>query len=391
VQATRGAIDSASASADEASALARDAPADIVLATLWFPLFRATLDADRRAAAEAVHAIADVAPRALVDPGAAPSMVNAINIVLETLLDGRGSASTKPPHRLDKITWPIANLGHLARAGTARWLARAGQSESARALLGSIAASMLADLDRDMYWPGTVWAVSDAVYELGDEERAQALYESVVPFDGLLLIDPAGVFSVAPITPSRCSRPQHSAQVTPAGTSTPPVRSIAASARHGGTNLSTTCAPRWSTDRDEVRGPARSHQNATSGRLRLSRSCVRKTRLAREAATAGDTTRGLVFRANQQMRALEEAAQQVARSCCGRLTAAGNSLSTPPKLTRLRPTGPTPAIRTCTMNRQRAAPSTYSMFQRGGPMICISTLVPSLALVKLAMCGCAPE
>jgi len=194
VQATRGAIDAADASADEAFALAHDAPADIVLATLWYPLFRATLVGDRGAAASAARAIADVAPRALVDPGAAPSMVNAIDIVLDTLLGGRETGRQLQPYRLDTITWPLANLGHLAHAGTAMQLTRAGQPDAARAVLGSVAPSMLADLDRDMYWPGVVWTASEAVCALGDEERAQALYDGVAPFAGVLLIDPAGVF-----------------------------------------------------------------------------------------------------------------------------------------------------------------------------------------------------
>ena len=38
------------------------------------------------------------------------------------------------------------------------------------------------------------------------------------------------------------------------------------------------------------------------------------------------------------------------------------------------------------MKVQRASLSTYSMFQRGGPMICINTLVPSLAL-RLRLCA----
>ena len=52
----------------------------------------------------------------------------------------------------------------------------------------------LEHLVRDMYWPGVVWALSQAASLLGDEARARALYPGVAPFAGQLLIDPAGAF-----------------------------------------------------------------------------------------------------------------------------------------------------------------------------------------------------
>jgi DNA-binding SARP family transcriptional activator len=194
LHAMRAEMASASACADDASTLARDAPPDILLATLWFPLFRATVAGDQRAARTASTAIAEVAPRALVDPDAASSMVNGINFVLATLLGLGNGTSTMPLVRLDKIAWPQANLGHIARAGTALRLVEEGQRDSALAVLAASTPSAISDLDRDMYWPGVVWTMSRAVCALGDEKLATILYKQVESFEGHLLIDPAGVF-----------------------------------------------------------------------------------------------------------------------------------------------------------------------------------------------------
>jgi hypothetical protein len=185
-------IDSASRCATEAATLAGDTAPDIVLATMWFPLFRATLDGDLKAALAAADTTGDVARRALTDPDAASSMVNAIKMVARTLLDTDQEHASTRPLGLDEIVWPQPNLGYIARAGAAMFLVRTGQPDAARAVLAPITPAGLSMLERDMYWPGVVWTVSTVAHLLGDATRAAALYPGVLPFAGQLLVDPAG-------------------------------------------------------------------------------------------------------------------------------------------------------------------------------------------------------
>jgi DNA-binding SARP family transcriptional activator len=186
-------VETASRYANEASKLARSAPPDIALATLWFPLFRATLDGNLKAALAAAERTEEVARSALGDPDAGAIMGNAIKMVVRMFLGGETPA-LPPTTRLDEIVWPLANLGCLARAGAAVALARDGQFDLARTVFAEVTPAALSAPDRDMYWPGVVWAVSSAAHLLGDTERAAALYSEVLPFAGQLLIDPAGGF-----------------------------------------------------------------------------------------------------------------------------------------------------------------------------------------------------
>jgi len=120
-------------------------------------------------------------------------MLTAVELMLATVF-ARGRRRRPPFVRLDEITRPQPNLGHLAHAATALELARAGDHDAARALLGRLTPEMLTNLTRDGYWPGVVWSVSAVTHILGDTERAAALYTELAPFRGQLLIDPAGIF-----------------------------------------------------------------------------------------------------------------------------------------------------------------------------------------------------
>ena len=115
VRARRGDLDGASECADAAIALARGLAPDIELATLWYPLFRATLAGDRGAALAAKDVIGSAAQKALIDPDAAGSMTNAVEMVVHALFPDDAAAPAAPAIRLDGIAWPQANLGYLAR------------------------------------------------------------------------------------------------------------------------------------------------------------------------------------------------------------------------------------------------------------------------------------
>src|SRR5207244_600944 len=96
-------VEAASQNATEAAKLACSAPPDIVLTTLWFPLFRATLDGNLRAALAAAERTEDVAGLALSDPDAGAIMGNAIKMVVRMFLGSDETAPFMPTVRLDEI------------------------------------------------------------------------------------------------------------------------------------------------------------------------------------------------------------------------------------------------------------------------------------------------
>jgi DNA-binding SARP family transcriptional activator len=193
LSARRADLDSAARFARAAAEPAQSCPPDVVLATLWYALFRATLTGDLQAARRAAATCDHVARRAFTDPEAALGMVTAVDLMLATVF-AQGPRRRPPSVRLDEITWPQPNLGHLAHAATALELARAGDHDAARALLEPVTHETLTNLTRDGYWPGVVWSVSAVTHILADTERAAALYTELAPFHGQLLIDPAGIF-----------------------------------------------------------------------------------------------------------------------------------------------------------------------------------------------------
>ena len=85
---------------------------------------------------------------------------------------------------LDTITWPLPNLGHLARAGFAL-ISHGEATRCGGRHFAPVGPTLLSNLVRDAYWPGVVWAVSAVSHLLGDRERAAALYLGVHPFSRL--------------------------------------------------------------------------------------------------------------------------------------------------------------------------------------------------------------
>jgi DNA-binding SARP family transcriptional activator len=193
IRAQRGDVDDAARLAHEATARARDASADVFFATTWYSLFHAYLASDLDAARAAASAIGGVARRVLLDPEAAQAMTNAIAVLARAVLSTDVGADAHEL-RLDSIAWPQPNLGYLAHAGIARRRALSGDDPGARAALEPVTTEVLALLAQDMYWPAIVWSVSSVTYLLRDGDRADALYPTVLPFAGQLLIDPAGAF-----------------------------------------------------------------------------------------------------------------------------------------------------------------------------------------------------
>ena len=130
--------------------------ADVVLATLWYPLFRATLEGDLESALGVADTVGEVARRAMTDPDAAQAMPNAIKLLVRSVF-ANDAPGARIEVRLDTIAWPLPNLGHLARAGMALDLARRGERDAAADALRTRAAPLLSNLARDAYWPGVVW------------------------------------------------------------------------------------------------------------------------------------------------------------------------------------------------------------------------------------------
>jgi DNA-binding SARP family transcriptional activator len=82
-----------------------------------------------------------------------------------------------------------ANPGRLAwRAGLSMLLAETGQAPEARAELDRLAADGFADIPRDGDWLMTITLLADAAVALRDAERAQRLYELLLPQRGATVV-----------------------------------------------------------------------------------------------------------------------------------------------------------------------------------------------------------
>jgi hypothetical protein len=194
LRARSGRVDEAAQLAAQATHLASDRADDVVFATLWYPMFRATVDGDLKSALGVADTVGEVAGRAMTDPDAARAMVYGIKALVRSVFADDSPRARVLQVRLDTISWPQPNLLHLARAGMALDLARQGECAAAAEMLEPVNAAVLSNLERDLFWPGVVWAVSAVTSRLGDRERAEAVYLGLVPFSRCLLVDPAGVF-----------------------------------------------------------------------------------------------------------------------------------------------------------------------------------------------------
>jgi DNA-binding winged helix-turn-helix (wHTH) protein/tetratricopeptide (TPR) repeat protein len=101
----------------------------------------------------------------------------------------RGERGEVTSERLDEfaagyefITRSVPSARSILRAGRAVVLADAGRTEEARAELDAMAAHGFTDLPRDEHWMITLMSLADLVALLEDGERAQHLYDLLLPF-----------------------------------------------------------------------------------------------------------------------------------------------------------------------------------------------------------------
>jgi DNA-binding SARP family transcriptional activator len=102
-----------------------------------------------------------------------------------------------PPNRV--MPFPRTTMDVLMTAWVAAALGSVGRTDEGIDVLRAIEPERIGELPHDLYRLPVLWALGRAVWELGDRDRAAALYECCLPVADLLVID-GGFYFLGAVT-----------------------------------------------------------------------------------------------------------------------------------------------------------------------------------------------
>lgn len=123
----------------------------------------------------------------LVDQAAA-RLSHQANLGVVAILEGGSRVATSP---FVTTTFPVTSGEAMLRCGVAR---AADSPREASEILGALTSDVLARLPRDVLWLSMWWILAATVEECCAEDLARVAYGILVPFRGLTIINPGGVY-----------------------------------------------------------------------------------------------------------------------------------------------------------------------------------------------------